>query len=343
MAAPPPRHGPLIRGRRRLAAGRPVVALESTLLAHGLPRPGQPRGRGGWRTRARRRAVPATIAVLDGVAARRAHRRSRSTGSARTRDWPSWASATWRWPPRSGDSGATTVSSTALLAARGRHRGLRHRRARRRAPAGVGDLRRVGRPRPRCRGPRCVVVCAGREVDPGRRRRPWSGWRPLGHGASATGRDVPRLLPGRLGLDGRLAVDDPTRPRRSFARRGAALGRGAVIVANPLPPDEQLDPALHDRVLADAPGCRGRGRGARQGRDAVPAGPLPPGERRRDAWTVNVRLVLRNAGSPAGSPPRWRSWPRMTRVVVVGDVGIDVVVAWPSARTRTDRRRAGDT
>ncbi len=25
----------------------------------------------------------------------------------------------------------------------------------------------------------------------------------------------------------------------------------AVVVANPLPPDEQLDPALHDRVLAD--------------------------------------------------------------------------------------------
>jgi pseudouridylate synthase len=26
---------------------------------------------------------------------------------------------------------------------------------------------------------------------------------------------------------------------------------GAVIVANPLPPEEQLDPALHDRVLAE--------------------------------------------------------------------------------------------
>src|SRR5690242_1640011 len=51
-----------------LAAGRPVVALESTLLAHGLPRPDNRAAadrveaavRGGG-------AVPATIAVLDGV------------------------------------------------------------------------------------------------------------------------------------------------------------------------------------------------------------------------------------------------------------------------------------
>ena len=51
-----------------LSAGRPVVALESTLLAHGLPRPDN-RGAADDVEAAVRAggAVPATIAVLDGV------------------------------------------------------------------------------------------------------------------------------------------------------------------------------------------------------------------------------------------------------------------------------------
>ena len=50
---------------------------------------------------------------------------------------------------------------------------------------------------------------------------------------------------------------------RRPARRSGTDGRG-VVVANPLPVDEQLDPALHDRVLrdglaaADAEGVRGK-------------------------------------------------------------------------------------
>ena len=35
------------------------------------------------------------------------------------------------------------------------------------------------------------------------------------------------------------------------ARRGLGL-RQAVVVANPLPPEEAMDPLLHDRVLIDA-------------------------------------------------------------------------------------------
>ena len=46
------------------------------------------------------------------------------------------------------------------------------------------------------------------------------------------------------------------------ARADLGLGDRAIVVANPLPPDEQLDPALHDRVPARGPrGGRGR-RGA---------------------------------------------------------------------------------
>ncbi len=51
-----------------LGAGRPVVALESTLLAHGLPRPDNRAAADDVESAVRAGgAVPATIAVLDGV------------------------------------------------------------------------------------------------------------------------------------------------------------------------------------------------------------------------------------------------------------------------------------
>lgn len=51
-----------------LKAGRPVVALESTLITHGLPRPDNARvGRLLEQTVREAGAVPATIAILDGV------------------------------------------------------------------------------------------------------------------------------------------------------------------------------------------------------------------------------------------------------------------------------------
>jgi pseudouridine-5'-phosphate glycosidase len=67
-----------------------------------------------------------------------------------------------------------------------------------------------------------------------------------------------------------------------------------VVVANPLPDDEQLDPGLHDRVIADAlaaaaqAGVRGK---------AVTPFVLDHLHRASDGATlaVNVRLVLRNA------------------------------------------------
>ncbi len=67
-----------------------------------------------------------------------------------------------------------------------------------------------------------------------------------------------------------------------------------MIVANPLPSEEQLDPALHDRVIAgalaaaDAAGVRGK--------DVTPF-VLDHLHRASEGATlaVNVRLVLRNA------------------------------------------------
>jgi pseudouridine-5'-phosphate glycosidase len=67
-----------------------------------------------------------------------------------------------------------------------------------------------------------------------------------------------------------------------------------VVVANPLPADEQLDPDLHDRVLAA--GLAGLARDHVVGKDVTPY-LLAHFHRATQgrSLTVNTRIVLRNA------------------------------------------------
>ena len=65
MPVVPELSGPV---RDALAAGRPVVALESTIISHGLPRPGNLAAARSFEEMLTDAGVtPATIAVVDGV------------------------------------------------------------------------------------------------------------------------------------------------------------------------------------------------------------------------------------------------------------------------------------
>ena len=76
------------------------------------------------------------------------------------------------------------------------------------------------------------------------------------------------------------------------ARR--ALAPGAVVLANPLPVEEQLDPQLHDRVISGA--LEAAAAAGVRGKDVTPF-VLDHLHRASGGATleVNVRLVLRNA------------------------------------------------
>ena len=81
----------------------------------------------------------------------------------------------------------------------------------------------------------------------------------------------------------------------AVARARAELGgRSAIVVANPLPAAEQLDPALHDRLLAAA-----LAEAERAGVAGKAATPFLLDFLQREtggaSLEVNVRLVLRNA------------------------------------------------
>src|SRR5437762_2961332 len=101
-----------------LAAGRPVVALESTLVTHGLPRPDNLRiAREVENTVREEGALPATVAILggeacvglDGAALERLAG-SESVVKASLRDLAVLAARR--------QDGGTTVAATAHLAAR---------------------------------------------------------------------------------------------------------------------------------------------------------------------------------------------------------------------------------
>jgi pseudouridylate synthase len=274
-----------------LAAGRPVVALESTLLAHGLPRPDNRAAADEVEAAVRAGgAVPATIAVLDGAP----HVGLTADQLDRVCADPDLAKLAVRDLPVAlalGRSGATTVSSTALLAAAGI--GVF-------ATGGLGgvhheasdtfdesaDLTTLARTP-------VLVVCAGvksiLDVPATLERLESLSVTVVGYRTTT----FPGFYVADSGSTVDWAVSSPEEAAAVLAaRRGVAPG--GVVVANPLPDDEQLDPALHDRVIADALAAAARA-GVRG--KAVTPFVLDHLHRASEGATlaVNVRLVLRNA------------------------------------------------
>jgi pseudouridylate synthase len=275
-----------------LRSGRPVVALESTLLAHGLPRPDNRAAADDVEAAVRAGgAVPATIAVLDGVphvglTADEVDRICADPGLAKlgVRDLPIAAAL--------GISGATTVSSTALLAAAagigvfatGGLGGV-HRHATDTFDESA-DLTALSRAS-------LVVVCAGvksiLDVPATLERLESLSVTVVGYRTTT----FPGFYVADSGSTLDWSVENPQQAAAVFAAR-RELAPGAVVVANPLPADEQLDPALHDRVIAGALAAAEEA-GVR-GKDVTPF-VLDHLHRASEGATlaVNVRLVLRNA------------------------------------------------
>ncbi|MCU1612753.1 MAG: Indigoidine synthase family protein [Frankiales bacterium] len=272
--------------------GRPVVALESTLLAHGLPRPANRAAADEVEAAVRAGgAVPATIAVLGGLphvglTPEQLDRVCADADLAKlgVRDLPVAVAL--------GRSGATTVSSTALLAARAGVAVF--------ATGGLGGVHRQSADTfdesadlIALAGTSLVVVCAGvksiLDVPATLERLETLSVTVVGYRTRA----FPGFYVADSGSQVDWAVETPEEAAAVFAAR-RDLARGAVVVANPLPADEQLDPALHGRVIAgalaaaEAAGVRGK---------AVTPFVLDHLHRASDGATlaVNVRLVLRNA------------------------------------------------
>jgi pseudouridine-5'-phosphate glycosidase len=233
-----------------LAAGDPVVALESTIISHGLPRPDNLAAAHEFEQILRDLdVVPATVAVLDGrlkagltpgelerVAAEEIPKLS-------VRDLPVVLAR--------GGSGATTVAATSYIAdlagirvfATGGLGGV-HRRASETfdesadlgvlasvpitvVSAGVKSILDIGATLERLESLSVITLGFGTDEFP-------SFW------LTSSGHHLDWSVPDADSVAGVMRMRD-------------ALGqRAGIVVANPLPPDQQLDPALHDRALSEA-------------------------------------------------------------------------------------------
>jgi pseudouridylate synthase len=260
MSVVPEVSGPV---RAALAAGRPVVALESTIISHGLPRPANLAAARSFEEMLTGAGVtPATIAVVDGVpkaglddADLERIALDASVVKVSSRDL-GLAMAGKR-------TAGTTVAATSVLAAKagirvfatgglgGVHRGFAE------SLDESADLTVLSRTP-------ITVVSAGvksiLDIPATLERLETLGVAVAGYRTSR----FPAFYLTDSGQDLDWRLDSPAEIAAVMAARDQLGDESALLVANPLAPDKQLDPGLHDRILAealaaaDAAGVRGK-------------------------------------------------------------------------------------
>jgi pseudouridine-5'-phosphate glycosidase len=235
---------------KALAQAKGVVALESTLVCHGLPRAHNATVAVEFEQAVRNQgAVPATVAAIDG----QVNVGLSAEALARLVETPQVAKCTTRDLPRvlaSGELGATTIAATVFVASQvgirvmatgglgGVHRGGEH------SMDVSADLEELAR-RP------VVVVCSGIKSILDQRRTlerletlgvPVIGYRCRelpGFYTAATGLPVP-------------SIDDVSGLCR-LVRTHHALGLpGGLVVVQPPPLEDALSKAAVDQLVADA-------------------------------------------------------------------------------------------
>jgi pseudouridine-5'-phosphate glycosidase len=232
-----------------LAENRAIVALESTVIAHGLPRPLNLETALRLEQIVRdSNSVPATIAVLKGVLhvgldqgqleyiARQGniHKLSR-------RDLPIAVANTW--------DGATTVATTAWIAERA---GLKVF-----ATGGIGGVHRgtlpdVSADLPELARSNLVVVCSGGKIVldlPATRE--WletHGVTVVGYGSD----EMPAFYSRRSGLPVDVRADTPEEVAKIAEARRALRLEGATLVCVPVPEDAEIPSGDLREVLDEA-------------------------------------------------------------------------------------------
>ena len=286
-----------------LADGRPVVALESTIISHGMPFPRNLEVARACESDVRAGgAVPATVAVLDGairvgldgddlarLAGGPGHREP--VGKASLRDLGAVLAA--------GTPGATTVAATMFATARAGIRVF--------ATGGIGGVHRGEGPTPSSDVSAdltalatfpVAVVCAGAKavLD---LPRTVEALETLGVPVIGQGTDVlPEFWTRGSDLAVSVRSDDPAMTAAILAAHwGCGLTSGAVV-ANPIPPDDEADPATIHAAIAD--GLVAATAEGVHGRDVTPFLLAHVAEATGGAsLEANVALVRHNAATAA--------------------------------------------
>jgi pseudouridylate synthase len=281
-----------------LETGAPVVALESTLISHGLPSPDNLEvAREAERLVRAEGAVPATVGLIGGVA-RVGLEAEDLELMATAENIPKLSARDLAVAAAKGSDGATTVAATAHLAALA---GIRLF-----ATGGLGGVHREARESWDVSADLAIlartpvaVVCSGVKsiLDV-----PATLEQLETLGVPVVGFRTARF-PGFYLTDSGSPLDWSVRSEEETARLIQALPelgfeRCGLVVANPIPEQEQLDPDLHDRALRS--GLEEMERRGVRGKEVTPF--LLDHLRREtkgESLELNKRIVLRNASLAA--------------------------------------------
>ena len=277
-----------------LAAGKPVVALESTIISHGMPYPQNVETallvektirEGG--------AVPATIAIIGGrlkagltpAEIEYLGKKGRDVAKASRRDLPVLVAR--------GEDGATTVTTTMIIAALAGIKVF--------ATGGIGGVHRgaettmdISADLEELAMTPVMVICAGAKsiLDLGLTLEylETKGVPVIGYGTE----ELPAFYTRRSGFKVDYRVDTPEELAAAFRAKMEMGLRGGMLVTNPIPEEYSMDPAVINAAIDDAVAeCTARGI---KGKDTTPfllarIKDITGG----DSLSANIQLVLNNA------------------------------------------------
>ena len=281
-----------------LDEGRPVVALESTIISHGMPYPKNVETALRVEQTIRDNgAVPATIAVIGGRLKAGLSRgeiehlgkAGRAVAKASRRDLPALVAR--------GADGATTVTTTMIIA---HMAGIRIF-----ATGGIGGVHRgaettmdISADLEELAQTPVMVVCAGAKsiLDLGLTLEylETKGVPVIGYGTD----ELPAFYTRKSGFSVDYRADSPEELAAMFRAQRALGYRGGMLVTNPIPEQYAMDKDVIDAAIAQA--LRECGEKGVHGKETTPfllarVVELTGGE----SLESNIRLVLNNAALAA--------------------------------------------
>ena len=238
--------------RDALAAGKPVVALESTIISHGMPYPQNVETAMNVERIVRENgAVPATVAIIGGrlkagLSADEIEylgKKGYDVTKASRRDLPVLVSR--------GEDGATTVATTMIIAAMAGIRVF--------ATGGIGGVHRgaevtmdISADLEELARTPVLVVCAGAKsiLDLGLTLEylETKGVPVIGYGTS----ELPAFYTRKSGFGVDYQLDTPEEVAAAFRAKLEMGLEGGMLVTNPIPEEYSMDPDVINRAIDEA-------------------------------------------------------------------------------------------
>ena len=238
--------------REALALGRPVIALESTIIAHGMPYPQNVKTALACERLARTHgAVPATIAIIGGQLCaglteeqiEYLGREGRNVAKVSRRDIP--------YIMAKGADGATTVAATMFIASLAGIKVF--------ATGGIGGVHRgaqetfdISADLEELANTSVMVVCAGAKsiLDLGLTLEylETHGVTVIGYGTS----ELPAFYTRKSGFGVDYELDTPEQLAKAFHVKRELGLRGGLLVTNPIPEEYSMDKEVIDKAIAEA-------------------------------------------------------------------------------------------